>query len=141
MDKTGSSDRNSVYVAAGIIWRKGAFLAARRPMDKPRGGLWEFPGGKQEAGESMEEALARELREELGISIGIPALWRVVRHAYPDMTVIIHFMHVTEFSGEPQARDGQELRWVTPAEARALPFLPADVPLVAELQAPGEVIS
>ena len=126
----------TIQVAAGIIWREGRFLAARRPEGKPRAGFWEFPGGKQEPGESMAETLRRELREELGIVCASPVLWRTVSHAYPEMTVVLHFMHVIGFSGEPTPRDGQELRWVTPGEARLLCFLPADKDVVADIVPP-----
>lgn len=123
-------------MAAGVIWRNGRFLAAKRPEGKPRAGFWEFPGGKQEPGESIEETLRRELREELGIDCGRPIPWEIVRHEYSDIRVILHFMHVTEFSGEPSARDGQELRWVTPMEARGLPFLPADIAVLERITPP-----
>ena len=118
--------RPVVNVAAGIVWRGDTFLAARRPLDGPRGGYWEFPGGKQEPGESIEQALARELEEELGMACGRIVPWEQVYHPYKDICVRLHFMHVLEFSGEPHPRIGQELRWITPAEALALEFLPAD---------------
>ena len=123
----------TIQVAAGIIWREGRFLAAKRPEGKARAGYWEFPGGKREKGESMEDALKRELREELGITALSVTPWQVVSHEYPDVRVELHCMHVIEFHGEPSSRDGQELRWVTPAQARALPFLPADEPVLAAI--------
>lgn len=127
-----------LQVAAGIIWRQGRFLAALRPAGKPRSGFWEFPGGKREPGESLEETLRRELEEELGITCLRVTPWQTVVHDYPDQRVALHFMQVTAFTGLPVARDGQELRWVTPEEARALPFLPADTALVAALTPPEE---
>lgn len=126
----------TLRVAAGVLWKEQRFLAARRPEGKPRAGYWEFPGGKQEPGETMEQTLRRELREELGITRLTIAPWRTVTHEYPEVTVVLHFMHVTAFSGEPRPRDGQELRWVTPEEARLLPFLPADEGLVAVIAPP-----
>ncbi len=126
----------TIEVAAGIIWRGDRFLAAKRPEGKPRAGFWEFPGGKREHGESMEETLHRELREELGIACASVMPWRTFSHDYPEMTVILHFMHVTEFFGEPAPHDGQELRWITPEEARLLPFLPADEGIVAVIAPP-----
>lgn len=126
----------SVQVAAGIIWRDGRFLAARRPEGKPRAGFWEFPGGKREHGESMEETLRRELHEELAITCGKVIPWQTLTHDYSDLRVVLHFMHVTAFTGEPSANDGQELRWVSPEEARELPFLPADVHVVRQITAP-----
>lgn len=100
-------------------------------------GFWEFPGGKREPGETMEEALVRELREELGIACGRLLPWTRLRHAYPDMQVVLHFIHVLDFSGEPEARDGQELRWVSPEEAAGLDFLPADTAVVAAIRPPA----
>ncbi len=126
----------SIEVAAGIIWKEGRFLAAKRPKDKPRGGYWEFPGGKREAGESMIQALCRELREELAIDGVAASPWRVVTHDYGDMRVELHFMHVLAFTGEPEARDGQELRWVSPEEAQSLSFLPADEAVIADIRVP-----
>lgn len=129
---------NTVQVAAGIIWENGRFLAARRPEGKARAGFWEFPGGKREDGENMEETLCRELREELDITCLRVLPWREVTHEYPDIRVRLHFMHVTAFTGTPRPEDGQELRWVTPDEARSLPFLPADLAVLAELEAPEQ---
>lgn len=127
---------HDLQVAAGIIWRGDRFLAARRPEGKPRAGFWEFPGGKREPGEDMGGTLSRELREELGIWDLTALPWQVVRHDYGDFRVELHFMHVLAFKGEPQARDGQELRWVTPVEARELPFLPADIAVVERISRP-----
>lgn len=120
-------------VAGGILWRGDHFLAARRPRTSPQSGLWEFPGGKLESGESPEQALVRELEEELGVIARKLNLWTVVEHQYPRRVVRLHVFHVCAFSGEPFPREGQMLRWVTPCEAEALPFLPADRPLLAEL--------
>ena len=127
----------TIQVAAGIVWKNERFLAARRPEGKPRAGYWEFPGGKQEPGETMEETLRRELQEELGITCLSIEPWRTVPHSYPDIRVVLHFMHVTAFSGEPLPHDGQELRWVTPAEACELRLLPADEAVVAAISPPG----
>ena len=118
----------SIVVAGGIIWQDDHLLAALRPQGKPMAGYWEFPGGKLEPGETAEQALCRELREELGISVRACRLWQIVEHDYAerDLHVQLHFFHVTAFDGTPCARERQELRWVTPAQARDLPFLPAD---------------
>lgn len=100
------------------------------------GRFWEFPGGKVEPGESLEAALARELAEELSLSVRNPRLWRTVEHDYDFRSVRLHFFHITEFSGEPVANDGQAFRWVTPEEAQTLPFLEADRPLLFDLSRP-----
>lgn len=126
----------TVDVAAGIIWKNGRFLAALRPEGKPRAGFWEFPGGKREPGEAMEETLARELEEELGITGLSIRPWQTLTHDYPDVRVVLHFMHVTEFIGLPVPRDGQTLRWVTPTEAPALNFLPADKGVISCITEP-----
>ena len=133
----GGSGMTSIVVAGGIIWQGDHLLAALRPQGKPMAGYWEFPGGKLEPGETAEQALCRELREELGISVRACRLWQIVEHDYAerDLHVQLHFFHVTAFDGTPCARERQELRWVTPAQARDLPFLPADADLVAGLPA------
>lgn len=132
----GPDELPVVDVAAGILWRGGRLLAAQRPGGKPLAGFWELPGGKLEAGESPEAALARELAEELGVSVRESRFWRVTEHAYPErgIRVRLHFFHVTDFDGEPVAREGQALAWVTPGEAGALPFLPADADILREVQ-------
>ena len=136
--KPACDDLPLIDVAAGILWRGGRLLAAQRPGGKPLAGFWELPGGKLEAGESAEAALARELAEELGVRVREARFWRLAEHAYPErgIRVRLHFFHVTEFDGEPVAREGQALAWVTPQDAGALPFLPADADIVRELQEP-----
>ena len=129
-------DTQAVQVAAGVVWREGRFLAAKRPEDKPMPGYWEFPGGKREQGESIDQTLRRELCEELGIECRVCVPWTSVIHAYPHMTVEVHFIHVTDFTGTPEARDGQELVWLSPEEARHYPFLPADIQLVDRIRHP-----
>jgi 8-oxo-dGTP diphosphatase len=126
----------TLEVAAGIIWKGGLFLAAKRPEGKDRAGFWEFPGGKREPGESLEDTLRRELREELSIDCGRIVPWRTIAHEYSELRVELAFMHVLEFRGEPRPNDGQELRWVSPDEARNLPFLPADVAVVNDIRPP-----
>lgn len=132
---------NKVRVAAGIIWRGERFLAAKRPPGKLLPDYWEFPGGKQEPGERIEDTLARELREELGIVCRKIVPWQSLTHEYPERLVRLDFMHVLEFSGEPSAKEGQTLCWVSPEEARLLPFLPADEPVIAALRRPGPIAS
>ena len=121
-------------VVAGIVWRGDRYLAVKRPEDKHMAGYWEFPGGKIEAGETPEQALTRELLEELGIRVARSRPWRVSVHRYPDLHVHVFFHMVDAFQGEPVPREGQSMSWVTPAE-NALPFLPADLGVVAELAA------
>lgn len=126
-------------VAVGLIWRRGRLLAAQRPEGKAHEGYWEFPGGKLEQGETPQEALTRELAEELGIGVRGCRFWKTTTHVYEEygLHVRLYFFHVTAFAGEPCAREGQNIRWVTPAEAAELPLLPADTELVATLPPHG----
>lgn len=119
-------------VVAGILWLNGRYLAVQRPEGKSMAGFWEFPGGKVEAGESLAQALVRELREELGIIAMEYSPWREKIHQYPDLHVHLHFYRVTLFRGMPRARENQNMAWVVPGTEK-LPFLPADQDIVAEL--------
>jgi 8-oxo-dGTP diphosphatase len=110
------------------------FLVARRPEDKHQGGKWEFPGGKIQAGEAVPAALARELNEELGITLRAACPLLRVRHAYPDKTVLLDVWRVTDYAGEPHGREGQPLCWVTTAELEGLDLPDADLPIVRALQ-------
>ncbi|MBO4300388.1 MAG: (deoxy)nucleoside triphosphate pyrophosphohydrolase [Desulfovibrio sp.] len=125
-----------INVAAGIVWRGHCFLAGQRRTGSPLEGYWEFPGGKLEGTETPQEALCRELAEELGIGVRSATFWKQVKHRYVEraLTVTLHIFHVTDFTGEPCGKEGQNLRWVTRAEALELDFLPADKTLLCELQ-------
>ena len=131
----------TIDVAAGIIWRGGLFLAAQRPTNKIMEGYWEFPGGKLEGNDSPEEALKRELAEELGIGVSEASYWQCVEHHYAErkVTVRLYFFHVTEFVGEPCPVEGQNLRWVSPDEAPDLGFLPADASVLEQLLSLGKL--
>jgi len=122
-------------VAAALVDGDGRVLLAQRPEGKSLAGLWEFPGGKLEAGESPEAALARELDEELGITAPDLAPFTFVSFAYPDFHLVMLLYWCRAWSGVPHGRDGQALRWETPAAMAGLPMPPADVPLVAALTA------
>ena len=124
-------------VAAAVIDATGRVLIAQRPAGKHMAGGWEFPGGKLEPGEERLAGLARELREELGISItGIPRPLIRVRHAYPTREVLLDIWVVTRYSGEARGLDGQALRWCTQDELEAAELLPADRPIVRALRLP-----
>ena len=123
-----------IHVAAGLIERDGRYLIARRKRGVHLAGLWEFPGGKQEADETLEDCLRRELREELAIEITAPVHFYTTEHAYRDKTVALHFFFCAIRSGEPQALDCDDLRWVTPTEMAGYDFPPADRPVIEALQ-------
>lgn len=120
-------------VVAGIVWRQGRILASLRPEEKILGGYWEFPGGKVEAGESLEEALIRELREEVSIEAQTVSYWKSSEYKYPQGPVLMHFLHVNSFKGEAKPLENQTLRWVYPHEALEMEFLPPDLPLLKNL--------
>lgn len=122
-----------IQVAAGLILREGHYLIARRKAGTHLGGLWEFPGGKRESGESLEDCLRRELREELGIDVTAPVRFRVIRHEYAEKTVEMHFFQCTISGGKVQALDCEEFRWVSPNELPDYEFPPADRPLLEAL--------
>jgi 8-oxo-dGTP diphosphatase len=122
-------------VAAALIDGNGRVLLAQRPPGKSLAGLWEFPGGKLEPGETPEAALSRELHEELGIvAQGFEPI-SFVSHAYADFHLVMLLYACRDWQGEPHGHDGQSLCWEHPAAMPALPMPPADVPLVAALQA------
>ncbi len=124
-------------VAAAVIDLAGRVLIAQRPSGKHMAGGWEFPGGKLEPGEERLAGLARELREELGISIiGTPRPLIRVRHAYPSREVLLDVWVVKRYSGEARGLDGQALRWCTQDELEAAELLPADRPIVRALRLP-----
>jgi 8-oxo-dGTP diphosphatase len=119
-----------VEVAAAVLQRPdGSFLLGQRPAGKVYAGYWEFPGGKLEAGESVEDALRRELHEELGITIGPAEPWRIELVDYPHALVRLHFCKVRQWQGEFEMRERQAMAWQTlPVEVR--PVLPGTVPVL-----------
>jgi len=122
-----------VQVAAALIVHEGRYLLTRRKTDVHLGGLWEFPGGKREPGESLEECLRRELREEVGIEITEPVPFQIIRHAYPEKTVELHFFRCSIKDGHPRLMGCDGLQWVPPEELTQVPLPPADRPLVDAL--------
>lgn len=123
-----------VVVAAAIVERDGAFLLTRRLEGTHLAGAWEFPGGKCHDGETLEQCLRRELREELDVDAEVGPEVFAVRHAYPHKTVQLYFFDC-RLIGEPRPVLGQEMRWVPRAELHALRFPEADRDLVARLSA------
>lgn len=130
-----------LHVAAAVIrGTDGRVLIARRPEHKHQGGLWEFPGGKVEAGEAVEVALARELHEELGIDVMASRPLIQVRHDYPDLAVLLDVHEVGAFTGEPHGREGQPLAWVAPRELPDYEFPEANRPIVAAARLPAHYL-
>jgi len=129
--------RKVTEVAVGVVFREdGAVLLADRPAGKPYPGYWEFPGGKVEPGESVAVALARELHEELGISIGASTPWVTFEFDYPHAYVRLHFERVQDWKGAPHAREGQRLGFYLPGATLPAPLLPAAVPALRWLLLP-----
>jgi len=124
-----------LVAACALIDADGRVLIAQRPEGKPMAGLWEFPGGKVEQGETPEDTLIRELAEELGITVREACLAPLTfaSHAYPDFHLLMPLYVCRRWEGMVQPREGQQLKWVRPNRLRDYPMPPADVPLVAHL--------
>ena len=123
-----------VQVVAALIWREDRFLICQRPADKARGLLWEFVGGKVEEGETPEEALVRECREELGISLAVDDVFMELEHTYPDITILLTLYNARILSGEPQKLEHNDIRWITPEEIDDYAFCPADEDILKNLK-------
>jgi 8-oxo-dGTP diphosphatase len=124
-------------VAAALVDAQGRVLLAQRPAHKSLGGLWEFPGGKVEPGESPEAALVREVMEELAVVLEPDALdpFAFASHSYADFHLMMPLYVARTWAGEPQALEAQALAWVKPQDMHRYPMPPADLPLVAKLKA------
>ena len=124
---------NKLEVVAALIVRNGKFLICQRPANKKRALLWEFVGGKVEAGETREQALARECLEELALKVHVDDVFTEVTHVYPDVTV-----HLTLFNaradGDPQILEHNDMRWITPAEIDRYEFCPADKDILDKIK-------
>lgn len=133
--KAGQAKLRFLHVAVGVVEDgRGQVLIARRRPEKHQGGLWEFPGGKLEAGESAESALARELKEEVGITVDAAQAFMRLEHEYSDVTVLLDVWRVTQFRGEPQALEGQPLRWAALGELDPAEFPEANQEILEALR-------
>lgn len=121
-------------VAAALIWKDDRFLICQRPAHKARGMLWEFVGGKVEAGESGEEALIRECREELAVTVTVGGVFMEVIHEYPDLTVHLTLFHAAIAEGVPQKLEHNDIRWIMVDEIDHYRFCPADDEILARLK-------
>ena len=121
-------------VVAALIWDADRFMICQRPAHKARGLLWEFVGGKTEPGESMEEALIRECREELDIIVTVGDIFTQVIHEYPDILIRLTLFHCTIDQGEPKLLEHHDLKWIHPSEIPNYDFCPADKDILTLIQ-------
>ncbi len=120
-------------VVAALIWRDDKFMICQRPAHKARGLLWEFVGGKVESGETKEQALIRECREELNVLLSVGNVFMDVIHDYPDITVHLTLFNATIAKGEPQKIEHNDIRWITPSEIPNYDFCPADIEILVKI--------
>ena len=121
-------------VVAALIWKDDRLMICQRPAHKARGLLWEFVGGKVEPGETKEQALIRECREELGITISVGKVFTEVTHEYPDLTVHLTLFHAAIAHGTPQKLEHNDIRGIKVKEIPQYHFCPADEPILNQLQ-------
>jgi len=123
-----------IEVVAALIRQDNRFLICQRPAHKARGLLWEFVGGKVEPGETHEQALIRECREELGITLSAGDLFMDVVHEYPDLSIHLTVFHAAIAQGTPQKLEHNDIRWITPEEIPQYEFCPADQDILQRIQ-------
>ena len=121
-------------VVAALIWDGDRFMICQRPANKARGLLWEFVGGKVEPGETREQALIRECREELDISISVGDVFMEVTHQYPDITVHLSLFHGKIAAGVPKMLEHNDIQWIMPKQIPQYDFCPADVEILGRIQ-------
>jgi mutator protein MutT len=129
-------NRQWIEVSAALIFHGGKLLITQRHAKSHLGGLWEFPGGKRETGETFEQCLVREIREELGVEISVGELFEEVSHDYPEKSVHLKFFVCKILSGEPQPLDCAAVRWVRKTELAGFEFPAADQQLLEKLKSP-----
>ena len=122
-----------VEVVAALIWDGDKFLACQRPANKARALLWEFVGGKVEPGETKEQALIRECREELGITVSVGDVYMQVIHDYPDILIRLTLFHCTIAEGTPKLLEHNDLKWILPSQIPEFDFCPADEDILAKI--------
>lgn len=131
-----SAPRQPIEVAAALIFRQGKLLITQRPAQAHLGGLWEFPGGKREPGETWEACVIREIQEELGVDMVVGPLFDSLTHSYPEKTVHLKFFTGTLPHGEPQPLGCAACRWISQAELDQFEFPAADAQLLEKLKSP-----
>ena len=122
-----------VEVVAALIWKNNKFMICQRPVHKARGLLWEFVGGKVEQGETKEQALIRECKEELNVLLSVGDIFMDLIHKYPDLTVHLTLFDATIAEGEPQKLEHNDIQWITPSEISNYEFCPADKEILAKI--------
>ena len=120
-------------VVAALVWDNDKFMICQRPAHKARGLLWEFVGGKVEPGETKEQALIRECREELDVTLSVGDVFMDVTHEYPDITVHLILFNAIIAEGEPQKLEHNDIQWITPSEISNYEFCPADEEILAKI--------
>ena len=124
-------------VVAALIWQGERFMICQRPAHKARGMMWEFVGGKVEPGESKEQALVRECREELAVEVAVGDIFLEVTHTYPDITVHLTLFHASVVQGVPQKLEHNDIRYITVDEIPKYEFCPADEVILQKLRQEG----
>lgn len=125
-------------VVAALIWEKGKFMACQRPAHKARGLLWEFVGGKVEPGETRQEALVRECREELDVTVSVGPVFMKVVHEYPDITIRLTLFYASVAEGTPKLLEHNAIAWVAPEEIKNYEFCPADTEILTKICSIGK---
>ena len=125
---------DTTEVVAALIWKDNRFMICQRPVHKARGLLWEFVGGKVEPGETKEQALIRECREELNVLLSVGEVFMDVIHEYPDITVHLILFNAIIAEGEPQKLEHNDIQWITPSEIPNYKFCPADEEILVKIQ-------
>ena len=127
-------ERKITQVVAALIWDGDRFMICQRPAHKARGLLWEFVGGKVEPGETREQALVRECREELDITVEVGSLYMELTHVYPDLTVHLSLFSSRIAEGTPRLLEHHDLQWITPDQIPEFDFCPADVEILQKIR-------
>ncbi len=126
-----------VEVVAALIWRNNRFMICQRPASKARALLWEFAGGKVENGETKEQALIRECREELAVTLSVGDIFMDVIHEYPDLSVHLTLFNAEISEGVPRTLEHNDIRWIAPEEIQQYDFCPADEEILRKLMQGG----
>src|ERR1700690_1358907 len=135
MDRDKNTALQPIEVSAALSFRGGKVLITQRHSGSHLGGLWEFPGGKREAGETFEQCLVREIREELGVEISVGEMFEEIRHDYAEKSVHLKFFRCLLLAGEPQPLDCAAVKWIEQAQLAAHDFPAADARLLDKLRA------